>query len=113
LLDPSDQAMLWEWACEMLGTGDECTGEVRLAGDVIAQARATSVGEKGAMAGVLIEMRPHTRTDGRAPAARRSSGRRRQARAEDCLVGRSVATMRLRNGQRGSDEHRATRAALR
>jgi transcriptional regulator of acetoin/glycerol metabolism len=97
LLDLSDQAMLWDWACRMLGTGDVCTGEVRLAGDVVAQARATRVGEKGAMAGVLVEMRPHSRADGRAPAARRSSGRRRQACADDSLPGSSVAMMRLRD----------------
>ncbi|MFR9805567.1 sigma-54-dependent Fis family transcriptional regulator [Pseudonocardia sp. RS010] len=95
LLDLSDQAVLWGWACRMLGTCDEYTGEVRLAGDVVAQAKATRVGEKGAPAGVLVEMRAHTRSDGRAPAARRGAGRPRAPRALDSLPGRSVATRRL------------------
>ena len=41
LLDLSDQAMLWDWACQILGTRDEYTGEIRLSYDVVVQARAT------------------------------------------------------------------------
>lgn len=97
LLDLSDQAVLWEWACRMLGTGTEYTGEVSLAGDLTAHARATRVGEVGALAGVLIEMRPPTRGDGRAPAARRSSGQRRRSRNDDWLPGRTIVARRLRD----------------
>lgn len=97
ILDLSDQATLWEWACRMLGSSDECTGEVRLAHDVVAQAKAVRIGEKGEMAGVLVEMRPHVRSDGRAPIARRTSQRARHAVKHDCVAGRSVAATRLRS----------------
>lgn len=97
LLDLSDQAMLWDWACRLLGTGDECTGEVTLAGDVVVQARATRVGERGSLAGVVVEMRPHTRGDGRALAGRRSATRRHEPPKDDTLPGRSMAVRRLRD----------------
>jgi transcriptional regulator of acetoin/glycerol metabolism len=97
ILDLSDQATLWEWACRMLGSRDECCGEVRIAHDVVAQAKATRIGAKGEMAGVLVEMRPHTRTDGRAPIARRSRKRSQRTGCADCVPGRSVAAERLRS----------------
>lgn len=97
LLDLSDQAMLWDWACTMLGSGDEAVGEVRLARDVVVQARATRVGDRGATAGVLVEMRTPSRIETRPTAA--STSRRRVGRRPkpvDGLVGRSVAATRLR-----------------
>ncbi|GAA4858596.1 sigma-54-dependent Fis family transcriptional regulator [Pseudonocardia benzenivorans] len=97
ILDLSDQATLWDWACRMLGSSDECTGEVQLAHDVVAQATAVRIGEKGEMAGVLVEMRPHTRTDGRSPIARRTPHRSRRRADHDGVVGRSVAANRLRS----------------
>ncbi len=96
LVDLSDQAVLWEWACRVLGARDEYTGEVQLAGDVVALARATRVGEKGAPAGVLVEIRPQSVADGRATTARRSPGRKR-APVDGQLPGRSVAMRRLRD----------------
>lgn len=97
LLDVSDRAMLWDWACRLLGGRDECTGQIRLAGDVVVQAKATRVGERGAVAGVLVEMRPHPRPDGRAAGARRGPQRGRSQRdTEESLPGRSVAGTRLR-----------------
>ena len=88
LLDLSDRAMLWDWACRVLGGRDEYTGEVQLAHDVVVQARATRVGERGATAGVLVEMR----------APRRAPAARREHRAGgETLAGRSVASRRLRD----------------
>ena len=88
LLDLSDRAMLWDWACRMLGGRDEYTGEVQLAHDVVVQARATRVGERGATAGVLVEMR----------APRRAPAARREHRAGgETLAARSVASRRLRD----------------
>lgn len=96
LLDVSDQAMLWDWACRTLGTGDECVSEVRLARDVVVQARATRVGERGSMAGVLVEMRPQPRPTDRTAAAR-PRPRPTHLRADrEALAGRSVASVRLR-----------------
>jgi sigma-54 dependent transcriptional regulator, acetoin dehydrogenase operon transcriptional activator AcoR len=96
LLDLSDQAMLWDWACQLLGSRDECSGEVRLAGDVVVQARATRVGERGATAGVVIEMRPRPRDDGGQIAARPKPQRRSRGGASGLIAGRSVAAARLR-----------------
>lgn len=98
LLDLSDQAKLWDWACRVLGTGDEYTGEIRLGGgDDVALARATRVNEGGPLAGVVVEIRPRACGDGRAGAARRRAGGRRGTRADDRLPGRSVAARRLRD----------------
>ena len=97
LLDLSDQAMLWDWACRMLGSRDECIGEVRLPRDIVVQAKATRVGERGAMAGVVVEMRPQPRPAGRAPAARRVAQRPGGPATSESLAGRSVASMRLRD----------------
>ncbi len=97
VLDLSDQATLWDWACRLLGTGDECTGEVRLAHDVVARAKAARVGDKGSMAGVLVEMRPPSRVDGRAHVARRGRRKRRLRHGGEWLAGRSVASTRLRD----------------
>lgn len=88
LLDLSDRAMLWEWACRMLGSRDECTSEVRLAHDMVVEAKATRVGDRGATAGVLVEMRPPGRT---------SAARREHRAAGETLAGRSVASRRLRD----------------
>ena len=95
LLDLSDQAMLWEWACRLLGNRDECDGEVRLAHDVVVQARATRVGEPGATAGVVVEMRPRPRAP--VPPATRLRTRRAPGGAHGSLAGRSIATARLRD----------------
>lgn len=97
LLDLSDQAMLWEWACRLLGNHDECNGEVRLAHDVVVQARATRVGEPGATAGVVVEMRPQPRAPGAPAAARPRTRRDPGGSAHEPLAGRSIATARLRD----------------
>jgi transcriptional regulator of acetoin/glycerol metabolism len=96
LLDVSDQAMLWDWACRLLGNRDECGGEIRLAGDIVVQAKATRVGERGAVAGVLVEMRPQPRLDGRSAGARRGPQQGRWQNSDELLPGRSVAGKRLR-----------------
>lgn len=95
LIDVSDQAMLWDWACRTLGTGDECVSEIRLARDVVVQARATRVGERGAMAGVLVEMRLQPRPTDRTARPRPRPARLRAGR--EALAGRSVASVRLRD----------------
>ena len=88
LLDLSDRAMLWDWACRMLGARDEYTGEVRLGRDVVVQAKATRVGDRGATAGVLVEMRPPARATAARPGGTAVGER---------LVGRSIASRRLRD----------------
>lgn len=95
LIDVSDQAMLWDWACRALGTGDECVSEIRLARNVVVQARATRVGERGAMAGVLVEMRAQPRPTHRTAGPRPRPARLRAGR--EALAGRSVASVRLRD----------------
>ena len=97
LLDLSDQAMLWEWACRLLGNGDECTGEIRLAHDVVVQARARRVGEPGSTAGVVVEMRPRPREPASPTAARRRSRHIASGAGVGHLAGRSVAAARLRD----------------
>lgn len=96
LVDVSDQEMLWEWACQMLGAQDEVVGEVRLARDVLVQARASRVGERGSMAGVLVEMRPRSRVTTRATVLPRPSTSLSPSSDEPPLKGRSVASARLR-----------------
>src|SRR5690606_16362415 len=41
LLDASDQAMLWDWACTVLSSRDAAAGELRLSRDLVVPARAT------------------------------------------------------------------------
>ncbi|WP_281689129.1 sigma-54-dependent Fis family transcriptional regulator [Pseudonocardia thermophila] len=99
LLDASDQAMLWDWACTVLSSRDEAVGELRLSRDLVVQARATRVGDRGDTAGVLVEMRTPNRPDARpgpGPRPARSS-RPRKSTGLDGLVGRSVAANRLRS----------------
>ncbi|MFC5994354.1 sigma-54-dependent Fis family transcriptional regulator [Pseudonocardia hispaniensis] len=100
LLDASDQVLLWDWACQMLGGRDECSGEIRLARDVVVQAKATKVGDVSRMAGVLVEMRvrPAARLTGAALPHHgpQPAGRRPPAGTGDTLPGRSVAADRLR-----------------
>jgi len=100
LLDPSDQALLWDWASRMLAGREECTGEVRLAQDIVVQARASKVGDGSQLAGVLVEMRVRppgktTRPRAATPAAPRRPGRPTTP-VGDVLPGRSVASERLR-----------------
>lgn len=97
LLDLSDQAMLWDWACRMLGTRDECTGDVRLAHDTVVQAKATKVGDDVGGAGVLVEMRQQRSSTSEAPAAWPRRTQRTQSHDTECLPGRSVAAQRLRD----------------
>lgn len=97
LLDHSDQAMLWEWACRMLGSRDEYVGEVRLARDVVVAARATRVGDPGAMAGVVVEMRPQPDAPDRVAVARPRGRRRGRTDASEAMAGRSAAVGRLRD----------------
>lgn len=96
LLDVSDQAMLWEWACQVLGTRHEYTGDVRLSHDTVVQAKATKVGDEAGGAGVLVEMRQqHSATSG-APITWPQQTHRTRSHATE-LPGRSVAGQRLRD----------------
>lgn len=97
LLDYSDQAMLWEWACRMLGSRDEYVGEVRLARDVVVAARATRVGDPGAMAGVVVEMRPRPDAPDRVAVAGPRGRWRGRTVASEVMAGRSAAAGRLRD----------------
>ncbi|MEV0702211.1 helix-turn-helix domain-containing protein [Saccharopolyspora sp. NPDC050389] len=97
LLEPSDQALIWDWASRMLLGRDECSGEIRLAQDVVVQARGTKVVEEGRLAGVLVEMRV------RSSGAITGGGARRARQGESApeinaavLPGRSVVAERLR-----------------
>jgi transcriptional regulator of acetoin/glycerol metabolism len=98
LLDPSDQALLWDWAATMLTGRDDCTGEVRLARDVV-QARAKRVDDAGRVAGVVVELRPRARARGAGtPAGPRAAGpgERGADGPSGVLPGRSAAWERLR-----------------
>lgn len=97
LLDLSDQAMLWEWACRMLDTRHEYTGEVRLAHDAVVQAKATKVGDDVGAAGILVEMRQQNGATREAPPARTRTRQPNRPRAEQRLPGRSLASQRLRD----------------
>ncbi|MFI5801073.1 sigma-54-dependent Fis family transcriptional regulator [Streptomyces sp. NPDC051677] len=100
LLDASDQALLWDWARRMLTGRDECTGEIRLARDIVVQARATKVVEGGHLAGVLVEMRVRPSSSVcvgvPTPRVRRGPGTRAPSTVSTTLPGRSVAWDRLR-----------------
>lgn len=99
LLDPSDQALLWDWTRRMLAGREEYSGEVRLAQDIVVQARASKVGEGSSMAGVLVEMRVRqpgsAAVRSRAAIAARPPGRSSRT-VQDTLPGRSAASARLR-----------------
>ena len=99
LLAASDQVLLWDWASRMPAGRDGCSGEVRLAQDIVVQAKASKVGEGSTMAGVLVEMR--VRRPSSAAARSRASIAARPPRASsrtavDTLPGRSAASARLR-----------------
>lgn len=99
LLDPSDQALLWDWATRMLARRDECTGEVRLAQDIVVHAKASKVGEGSSPAGVLVEMRTRNAssiTPRRHPSHSTPTAGRTAPPAEERLPGRSAASTRLR-----------------
>ncbi|WP_083541908.1 sigma-54-dependent Fis family transcriptional regulator [Kribbia dieselivorans] len=97
LLQPADQALLWNWACLRLGTRDEFIGELQLASsrEVLAKVRRLEDGRR--TMGIVVEMRP--KPDGKP--LRRTSARARQQRkvvalaAVPPLPGRSKATRRL------------------
>jgi sigma-54 dependent transcriptional regulator, acetoin dehydrogenase operon transcriptional activator AcoR len=99
LLDLSDQVLLWDWTSRMLAGREECSGEVRLAQDVVVQAKASKVGEESSMAGVLVEMRVcqpgSAAVRSRASIAGRSPARSSRT-IQGTLVGRSAASARLR-----------------
>jgi sigma-54 dependent transcriptional regulator, acetoin dehydrogenase operon transcriptional activator AcoR len=99
LLDPSDQVLLWNWASCMLTGRDECSGDIRLAQDIVVQAKASKVGEGSSMAGVLVQMRVRQRgpaaARSRASIAARPPGRS-SGTVPDALPGRSAASARLR-----------------
>jgi transcriptional regulator of acetoin/glycerol metabolism len=99
LLDPSDQVLLWDWTSRMLAGREECSGEIRLAQDVVVQAKASKVGEGSGMAGVLVEMRVcqpgSAAVRSRASSAGRSPGRSPRT-IQGTLVGRSAASAQLR-----------------
>lgn len=97
LLDLSDQAMLWEWACRMLDTRDEHTGEVHLAHDTVVQAKATKIGDDVGAAGVLVEMRQRNGATREARPPRTRTRQPNPPQAEQRLPGRSLASQRLRD----------------
>lgn len=80
LLDPSDHALLWEWASDAMTRRGECAGDVRLHGGAVVSARARMVPD----AGVLIELRGD----------RAGSPHRRPATSDPELPGRSAAWRR-------------------
>jgi transcriptional regulator of acetoin/glycerol metabolism len=57
LVGPADQPLLWDWATTVLASREEYCGELRLAEDVVVQARCSTVRAAEVEAGILIEMR--------------------------------------------------------
>ncbi|QTJ69883.1 sigma 54-interacting transcriptional regulator [Rhodococcus sp. ZPP] len=97
IIDTSDQALLWDWACRMLAGRDEFIGEVRLADNVTVSATARRVGDSRSPAGIVIEMRQHLR-DTKKSSARQlaSASAAAEKRAETVRIpGRSLSTKRL------------------
>jgi transcriptional regulator of acetoin/glycerol metabolism len=95
LVSPADQPFLWDWASRVLAARDEYCGELRLAGDVVVQARCTIVRAEGLVAGILIEMRPHSaalRCAGRVERRHRPTG----PSGDSPIPGRSAAAERVR-----------------
>lgn len=97
LVSPADQPFLWDWATRVLAGRDEYCGELRLAEDVVVQARCAVVRDDDQEAGVLIEMRPRATAPPCAPRGdqRRRPGARGGAGA-GAVPGRSAAAERVR-----------------
>lgn len=100
LLQPADQALLWNWACVRLGSRDEFVGEVQLASsrEVLAKARRLDDGRR--TMGIVLELRPKPDSQaGRRPGGTSGAGRTRRGSvalsAVPPLPGRSKATWRL------------------
>ncbi|MCU1630377.1 MAG: modulated sigma54 specific transcriptional regulator, Fis family [Pseudonocardia sp.] len=93
LVGPADQPLLWDWATKVLTSCEEYCGELRLAEDVVVQARCSTVRDEEVEAGIFIEMRPRpaaaVRTD---PDVAPS----RSGRGVHPVSGRSAAAERLR-----------------
>jgi len=97
LLDPSDQTLLWTWATRVLDQADEYVGEVQLARETTVAARARRVADDRSMLGVIIELRPVENTPGQSSSSRTAAAGPGAPRARSPLVGRSLATRRLRS----------------
>ncbi|MFT3852997.1 MAG: helix-turn-helix domain-containing protein [Ilumatobacteraceae bacterium] len=94
LLDPSDHAVLWDWATRHLERCDEHTGELRLAGEVAVQAHARRVTADHDPLGVTLELRPTNRPQRRRQRPRPATMARV---ATGDITGRSLATGRVRS----------------
>ncbi|MHA6792057.1 sigma-54-dependent Fis family transcriptional regulator [Pseudonocardia bannensis] len=93
LVGPADQPLLWDWATKVLASRDEYCGELRLADDIVVQARCTTVRVHELEAGILIEMRPRPAdVAGPGPVYRRPGG----DGSGHPVPGRSAAAERLR-----------------
>ncbi|WP_106848801.1 sigma-54-dependent Fis family transcriptional regulator [Blastococcus sp. Marseille-P5729] len=90
LLQPSDQAYLWAWACERLSGSDEVMGELQLASDMTVLAKARRLADLRRTMGVVLELRV---VPGRRGNSQCSPSGHGPARAR--LAGRSRATSRL------------------
>ncbi|MFC0451416.1 sigma-54-dependent Fis family transcriptional regulator [Rhodococcus jostii] len=96
IIDTSDQALLWDWACRMLAGRDEYIGEVRLADNVTVSAAARRVGDSRTPAGIIIEMRQHPRDTKKSSARQLASASPVARRTETVKIpGRSLSTKRL------------------
>ena len=58
LLQPSDQSLLWNWACLRLGTREEFTGDVRLSDSTEVTARARRLEDGRRTVGIVLELKP-------------------------------------------------------
>lgn len=96
LLDPSDQALLWEWASIGLSTRTEFDEDVRLAQGIAVHAHARRVHESGCLDGVLIEMRIQENALSRQAKPRPRTRQPRLTKRVDFPRGRSAAWERTR-----------------
>lgn len=100
IVDPSDQALLWDWATRMLAGREDYVGEVRLARGLTVVAKAQRISDGIKDAGILIEMKVQSRDTGSTHGHRPTP--KRPLELERCpnhvpLVGRSLATELLQN----------------
>jgi transcriptional regulator of acetoin/glycerol metabolism len=95
LVGPADQPLLWDWATKVLASREEYCGELRLAEDVVVQARCSPVRDEEVEAGIFIEMRPRPAAAARTgpDVAPSRPGRRGGVHP---VAGRSAAAERLR-----------------
>lgn len=94
MLQPADQTLLWEWACEKLDGRNECLGEVRLAEGHLVLVKAHRLDDDGGATGVVLELQDRSERATR-PAGRGGQGPTAPGPAVTRVPGRSDAARLL------------------